>query len=124
MPTIRALRERFSQVADAEIQRALDQLSRKELTRDQQRDLLEKTMRLIVNKLLHQPTTVLRGADPQEALELATAVCELFDLEPTEATEATEATEVTEASAAAEGVAEPSVAEQADDTGEQKKAQA
>jgi glutamyl-tRNA reductase len=112
VPTIRALRDRFTRVADAEIQKALDQLSRKELTRDQQRELLEKTMRLLVNKLLHQPTTVLRGADPQEALELATAAVELFGLEPTDASDATEA------------VAEAAAPEQAGDTGEQKKAQA
>jgi hypothetical protein len=38
----------------------------------------------VINKLLHQPTTVLRGAGPAEAATLAAAVCELFDLEPVE----------------------------------------
>jgi glutamyl-tRNA reductase len=84
VPTIRALREKFAQVADAEVQKALDQLSRKDLTREQQRELLQRLVQLVVNKLLHQPTTVLRGADPEQAASLAAAVCELFDLEPGE----------------------------------------
>ncbi|HEY5952398.1 MAG TPA: glutamyl-tRNA reductase, partial [Kofleriaceae bacterium] len=84
VPTIRALRERFAAVADAEVQKALDQLSRKDMTRDQQRELLQRLVQLVVNKLLHQPTTVLRGAEPAEAAALAAAVCELFDLEPQE----------------------------------------
>lgn len=86
VPTIRALRHRFAQIADAEVGKALDQLTRKELTRDQQRELLQRLVQLVVNKLLHQPTAVLRGADPQEAQELAAAVCELFALEPVDAT--------------------------------------
>jgi glutamyl-tRNA reductase len=84
VPTIRALRERFTQVADAELQKALDQLSRKDMTRDQQREHLQRVVQLVVNKLLHQPTTVLRGAEPADASVLATAVCELFGLEPVE----------------------------------------
>jgi len=84
VPTIRALRERFAEVADGEVQKALDQLSRKELTREQQRELLQRLVQLVVNKLLHQPTTVLRSADPAEAAALASAVCELFALEPAE----------------------------------------
>jgi glutamyl-tRNA reductase len=84
VPTIRALRDRFAQVADAELQKALDKHARKDLTREQQRELLQESLRLVVNKLLHEPTTVLRGADPADAAVLATAVCELFDLQPDE----------------------------------------
>jgi glutamyl-tRNA reductase len=87
VPTIRALRDKFAQVADAEVQKAMEQLARKDLTRDQQRELLQRSVQLVVNKLLHQPTTVLRGADPAEAQELSTAVCELFGLSPTESAE-------------------------------------
>jgi glutamyl-tRNA reductase len=82
VPTIRALRDRFMQVADAETQKAFEQLARKELTREQQRELVQRVVQLVVNKLLHQPTTVLRGADQGEADVLANAVCELFGLEP------------------------------------------
>ena len=67
---------------------ALDQLGRKEHTREQQREVLQRLVQLVVNKLLHQPTAVLRAADPQEAQELAAAACELVALEPSEATEA------------------------------------
>jgi glutamyl-tRNA reductase len=102
VPTIRALREKFAAVADAEVQKALDQLTRKDLSRDQQRELLQRLVQLVVNKLLHQPTTVLRGADPSEAQALATAVCALFDLEPQE-----HADEERE-----DGVAQPPAAEQ------------
>ncbi|HUS27307.1 MAG TPA: glutamyl-tRNA reductase [Kofleriaceae bacterium] len=109
VPTIRALREKFAQVADAEVQKALDQLARKDLTRDQQRELLQRSVQLVVNKLLHQPTTVLRGADPAEAQELAGAVCELFGLDPNESPE---------------DVADPDAAEQAATTSKQEKAQA
>jgi glutamyl-tRNA reductase len=84
VPTIRALRDRFTQVADTEMQKAFEQLSRKELTRDQQRELMQRLVQLVVNKLLHLPTTVLRGAEPQDANVLATAVCELFGLTPDE----------------------------------------
>jgi glutamyl-tRNA reductase len=99
VPTIRALREKFAQVADAEMQKALDQLARKDMTRDQQRELLQRLVQLVVNKLLHQPTTVLRGAEPTEAAALAAAVCELFDLAP-------------EAEQPDEEVAQPAAAEQ------------
>ncbi len=102
VPTIRALREKFAAVADAEVQKALDQLTRKDLSRDQQRELLQRLVQLVINKLLHQPTTVLRGADPSEAQALATAVCALFDLEPQE-----HADEERE-----DGVARPPAAEQ------------
>jgi glutamyl-tRNA reductase len=55
VPTIRALREKFAGIADAEVQKALDQLTRKEHTREQQRELVQRVVQLVVNKLLHQP---------------------------------------------------------------------
>ncbi|NVB81005.1 MAG: glutamyl-tRNA reductase [Kofleriaceae bacterium] len=91
VPTIRALRDRFAQIADVEVQKALDQLTRKEHTREQQRELLQRLVQLVVNKLLHQPTTVLRSADPMEATQLAAAVAELFALQPSDAESASDA---------------------------------
>lgn len=96
VPTIKALRERFAQIADVEVTKALEQLGRKEHTRDQQRELLQRLVQLVVNKLLHQPTTVLRGADPMEASQLAAAVAELFALEPTDGPTETEGEPVAE----------------------------
>jgi glutamyl-tRNA reductase len=84
VPTIVALREHFTHLADAEVKKALDKLSHKDLTREQERELLQELVGLVVRKLLHRPTTVLRSAEPAEAAVLASAVCELFGIEPIE----------------------------------------
>jgi glutamyl-tRNA reductase len=84
VPTIRALRDRFTQIADAEVQKALEQLARKDLTRDQQRELVSRVVQLVVNKLLHTPTSVLRGSEPDIGALRATILCELFGLVPAE----------------------------------------
>ena len=81
VPTIRALREKFAQVADAEVQKALEQLARKDMTRDQQREMLQRVVQLVVNKLLHQPMAVLRGSSPEDAELRAGVIAELFALE-------------------------------------------
>lgn len=91
VPTIRALREHFGQVAQAELQKALDKLAHKDLTREQQRELLQELLHRVTNKLLHQPTTVLRSAQHAEAAVLAAAVCDLFALQPGEEEEAEQA---------------------------------
>jgi glutamyl-tRNA reductase len=83
VPTIRALRERFAQVAEAEVQKTLDALARREHTPAQQREAIQRLVQLVVNKLLHQPTTALREAPtPDEAELRAEVLCELFGLEP------------------------------------------
>jgi len=84
VPTIRALRERFSQVADAELQKTLDTLARREHTPQQQREAVQRLVQLVVNKLLHQPTIALREAQGDEAALRAEVLCELFGLEPVE----------------------------------------
>ena len=84
VPTIRALREKFAQIADAEVQKALDQLGRKDHTREQQREIIQRLVHLLVNKLLHQPTAALREARGDEATLRAEVLCELFALEPVE----------------------------------------
>ena len=87
VPTIRALREKFAAVADAELQKTLDALSRKEHTPAQQRDAVQRLVQLVVNKLLHQPTASLRESPPEEAELRAQVLCELFGLEPEEGRE-------------------------------------
>ena len=62
VPTIRALREQFAQVADAEVGKTLDLLARKEHTPAQQREAIQRLVQLVVNKLLHPPTAALREA--------------------------------------------------------------
>src|SRR5207247_3035733 len=82
VPTIRALRERFARVAEGELQKTLDQLARKEHSPVQTREAVQRLVQLVVNKLLHQPTTALREASPDEAGMRAEVLCQLFDLAP------------------------------------------
>jgi glutamyl-tRNA reductase len=82
VPTIRALRDRFARVADAELQKTLELLARKEHTPAQQREVVQRLVQLVVNKLLHQPTAALREAPPDEAGLRAEVLCQLFDLSP------------------------------------------
>jgi glutamyl-tRNA reductase len=84
VPTIRALREHFARVAEGELQKALDQLARKEHTQAQQREVVQRLVKLVINKLLHQPTIALREALPDEAEMRAELLCQLFDLSPAE----------------------------------------
>ena len=84
VPTIRALRDKLTQIGDAEIQKALDVLARKEHSPAQMRELLQRTVQLSINKVLHTPTTALRAADADEAARMAAVVCELFDVVPVE----------------------------------------
>jgi glutamyl-tRNA reductase len=93
VPTIRALRERFARVADAELQKTLDLLARKEHTPAQQREAVQRLVQLVVNKLLHQPTAALREAPPDEAGMRAEILCQLFDLSPVEPAEPAEPTD-------------------------------
>ncbi|HSR96809.1 MAG TPA: glutamyl-tRNA reductase [Kofleriaceae bacterium] len=82
VPTIRALRERFARVAEGELQKTLDQLARKDHSAVQTREAVQRLVQLVVNKLLHQPTTALREASPDEAGMRAEILCQLFDLAP------------------------------------------
>jgi glutamyl-tRNA reductase len=88
VPTIRALRERFARVAELELQKTLDQLTRREHTPAQQREAIQRLLQLVVNKLLHPPTIALREAPPDEAGLRAAILCQLFDLAPVDPTEA------------------------------------
>lgn len=82
VPTIRALREHFGHVAEAEIGKTLDTLGRREHTPAQQREAIQRLVHLVINKLLHQPTTALRESPPEAAALRAQVLCELFGLEP------------------------------------------
>jgi glutamyl-tRNA reductase len=84
VPTIRALRERFALVAETELHKTLEQLARREHSAMQQREVIQRLVQLVVNKLLHQPTIALREASPDEAGLRAEVLCQLFDLSPVE----------------------------------------
>lgn len=78
-PTIVALRERFGQVADEELKRALSRLDHVSV---EDRAVLEGMARSLVNKLLHQPMTQLKaGAIEPDGSYLIDAVRRLFDLQ-------------------------------------------
>jgi glutamyl-tRNA reductase len=91
VPTIRALRARFARIAESELQKTLDQLARKDHTPAQQREVVQRLVQLLINKLLHQPTTALREAPPDEAGLRAEILCQLFDLSPVAPAEPAEA---------------------------------
>ena len=75
-PTIVALRKRFGQIADDELQRALPRL---EGASQSDRAVLEAMGRSLVNKLLHQPLTQLKaGAGEPDGALLIDAVRRLF----------------------------------------------
>jgi glutamyl-tRNA reductase len=107
VPTIRALRDRFARVADAELQRTLDQLARREHTAVQQREAIQRLVQLVVNKLLHPPTIALREAPPDEAGRRAAILCQLFDLAPVDAGEVMPEPAETHEPAASAGTGEP-----------------
>ena len=91
-PTIVALRKRFGQIADEELQRALPRL---EGLSQSDRATLEAMGRSLVNKLLHQPMTQLKaGAGEPDGPLLIDAVRRLFAIaeeEPSEKEPSTEA---------------------------------
>lgn len=79
VPTIRALRDKFAAVADAEVGKALDALSRREHSKEEQQETLKRTVQLVVNKLLHAPTMALRESGADAELR-ASVLAELFQL--------------------------------------------
>ncbi len=78
VPTIRALRDHFARVADAEVDKLVTQLARKELTSAERDEAVRRSVQLVVARLLHQPQMALKAGD---ADGLAAAVQRLFALE-------------------------------------------
>lgn len=82
VPTIRALREHFTAVAEAEVAKALDQLRRRDLSAEQRDEAVRRLGQLIVAKLLHQPQMALKATDPALIDDRIEAACALFGLDP------------------------------------------
>ena len=106
-PTIVALRKRFGQLADEELQRALPRL---EGVSQSDRAVLEAMGKSLVNKLLHQPLTQLKAdAGEPDGAFLIDAVRRLFALSEEEPRASERSTEgnaeatVTQLTAAAAG---------------------
>jgi glutamyl-tRNA reductase len=78
VPTIKALRARFHEVALAEVERMLSRLESKS---DKDHELVRHLAEAIANKLLHEPTTALkREAAEADAAALVDAVARLYKL--------------------------------------------
>lgn len=77
VPVLRALRDRFHEIGLAEVERAGSALSEAE------RESLRAFTRSLINKLLHQPTTRIKGIEAltSHGLHKLVAVQELFELE-------------------------------------------
>jgi glutamyl-tRNA reductase len=77
VPVIRALRGRFQEIADKELQRQVKNFD----SADQ--EALKEYTRALLNKLLHQPTTRIRGVEPssRHGIHKLVAIQELFELD-------------------------------------------
>jgi glutamyl-tRNA reductase len=120
VPTIKALRERFLEVAHAEAQRTLGRLNG---ASDRDRREVEMLAESIVNKLLHPPLTVLkRQAESEVLVDAVRALFELPDpaTQPEGTASKSVATAAEPAPAAALGparaAAEPAVVDPSDET--------
>jgi glutamyl-tRNA reductase len=87
VPAIRALREQFTRVAEAEAQKVVEQLHRKEMSADQRDEAIRRLAMLVVNKLLHAPQMALKDARPEDAERLVEAVVRLHHIELAESAE-------------------------------------
>lgn len=80
VPTIRALREHFVDVATREVERSLSALDRED-SADKRERLIRRLGNVIVNKLLHEPMIALKAGDEREIESLVAATHKLFPLD-------------------------------------------
>ena len=83
VPTIRALRDRFTAVADAEVQKTIDLLARRDgtMTAAEREQAIRRMAQSLVNKLLHQPQTILKDSPIDLVASRVDAVVALFALD-------------------------------------------
>jgi glutamyl-tRNA reductase len=88
VPTIKDLRERFSQVARAEAEKTIAALGGQSVVLgDKGEKALKQMAEAIINKLLHTPLMALKTPDGAEAEALVAATRRLFALPEPEAGE-------------------------------------
>ncbi len=77
VPVIRALRGRFQEIAEKEMARQVKNFDSGDL------EALKEYTRALLNKLLHQPTTLIRGVEPssKHGIHKLVAIQELFELD-------------------------------------------
>ncbi len=78
VPTILALRHHFTHVAEAEVEKLIALLGKKDLAPADRDHAVRRAMELVIARLLHHPQMALKSA---EAHELARAAHRLFPLE-------------------------------------------
>ena len=81
VPTIRALRDHFTRVAEGEADKLVAALGKKELTATEREAAVRRSIDLVVAKLLHHPQMALKTDDAEA---LASAARRLFPLDVTE----------------------------------------
>lgn len=79
VPTIRALREHFTAIADAEVERTVNAIVRED-NPDKRERAVRRLGKLVVNKLLHAPMTALKSGDELDTDALVAATHRLFPL--------------------------------------------
>ena len=84
VPTIIALRKKFEEVAEQEVERMLPSLNG---SMEESKDIIQNLARSVINKLLHVPTSRLKSIEDyleskDRPFSLADAAIHLFDLEP------------------------------------------
>ena len=78
VPVIRGLRERVEAVQQQEVERALRRLGH---LSERDREVVRALAHGLVNKIVHEPVTRLREADPETRDDYAQALTHLFDLD-------------------------------------------
>jgi glutamyl-tRNA reductase len=81
VPTIRALRDKCSHVAAAETQKLIDAMAHRDYSPAERAEALHHLSQLIVKKILHQPTTVLRSSSGGALQQRVDAVSAMFGLQ-------------------------------------------
>jgi len=79
VPTIRSLRQHFSSVARAEVEKTLGNM-RDDQTPEEREKAIRRLGDIIVNKLLHLPMTALKKGDDEDIDALVTSAQRLFNL--------------------------------------------
>lgn len=95
VPTIRSLRDRFTEVANREAEKTIRTLDR-DHTPEERAKAIRRLSQLIVNKLLHTPTTALKGGSSDEVEQFVEVTNRLFDLSSAEKEEASDSSEAGE----------------------------
>jgi glutamyl-tRNA reductase len=80
VPTIRALRQHVTSIAQIETAKLIEQLDKREHSSAERAEAISRLGQLIANKLLHGPTTALKQASGDVARQRAESISAVFGL--------------------------------------------